>query len=267
MPNWTKEQMDAITKENTNILVSAGAGSGKTAVLSERVLRKVKDNVDVDHILILTFTKAAANEMSERIRKKLIEAKLYDQVSLLDKSYITTFDSFSLGIVKKYHDRLNINKDISIIDNNSINIVKKDILDNIFNEYYQSNNILFNKLINDFCLKDDKELKNNILKLNNNLDLKINKIDFLNNYINNYYNDEYITNTFKELESILINTINDIKDNINKLSNYLDIDYIDNLNSLLTNLFNSTNYIDIKENSDISLPNLPRNSEKQASTI
>ena len=73
MPNWTKEQMAAITLDGSNIIVSAGAGSGKTAVLSERVLRKVKDGVDIDKLLVLTFTNAAAAEMKERIRKKLKE--------------------------------------------------------------------------------------------------------------------------------------------------------------------------------------------------
>ena len=71
MPNWTKEQEDAIYKDGTNIIVSAGAGSGKTAVLSERVLRKLKGGVNIDELLILTFTKAAAAEMKERIRKKI----------------------------------------------------------------------------------------------------------------------------------------------------------------------------------------------------
>ena len=71
MPNWTKEQSDAINKDGTNIIVSAGAGSGKTAVLSERVLRKLKEGVNVNELLILTFTKAAAKEMKERIRKKI----------------------------------------------------------------------------------------------------------------------------------------------------------------------------------------------------
>ena len=107
MPRWTKEQELAINQENTNILVSAGAGSGKTAVLSERALRKVKENVNIDEILILTFTKAAAYEMMLRIRKKIQENGFQEQVNRIDKAYITTFDSFALSIVKKYHDRLN----------------------------------------------------------------------------------------------------------------------------------------------------------------
>ena len=71
MPVWTKEQQQAIELDNTNIIVSAGAGSGKTAVLSERVIRKLKSNVNINELLILTFTKAAADEMKERIRKKV----------------------------------------------------------------------------------------------------------------------------------------------------------------------------------------------------
>lgn len=76
MPNWTKEQLSAIEKEGTNIIVSAGAGSGKTAVLSERVLRKLKNGINIDELLILTFTKAAALEMKERIRKKYLKSLL-----------------------------------------------------------------------------------------------------------------------------------------------------------------------------------------------
>lgn len=101
MPVWTKEQQQAIELDNTNIIVSAGAGSGKTAVLSERVIRKLKSNVNINELLILTFTKAAADEMKERIRKKISKEKdLKDQLSLIDSAYITTFDAFALSIVK-----------------------------------------------------------------------------------------------------------------------------------------------------------------------
>jgi len=101
MPRWTKEQQEAIDKEGTNIIVSAGAGSGKTAVLSERVLRKLKDGVNINELLILTFTKAAAFEMKERIRKKIAnEESLSKQLEYIDSSYITTFDSYALSVVK-----------------------------------------------------------------------------------------------------------------------------------------------------------------------
>jgi len=114
MMNFTTEQTEAINKEGTNIIVSAGAGSGKTAVLSERVLRKVKSGIDIRNILILTFTNEAAGEMKNRIRKKLEKAGLKEQLEYIDAAYITTFDAYALSIVKKYHTYLNINRDIKI---------------------------------------------------------------------------------------------------------------------------------------------------------
>ena len=139
MPSWTKEQNDAIYKSGTNIIVSAGAGSGKTAVLSERVLEKLKSGIHINELLILTFTKAAAAEMKERIRKKIKKnEELKDELNLIDSSYITTFDSFAMSIVKKYHYLLNVSKNISIIESSVIEIKKKEILDLIFDNYYKN---------------------------------------------------------------------------------------------------------------------------------
>ena len=127
--NWTKEQNEAIMHEdNENILVSAGAGSGKTAILSERVIRKLKDGVNINELLILTFTKAASEEMKERIRKKIIKNELYSELELLDSSYITTFDSYALSIVKKYHYLLNLDININIMDESILKIEKDKII-------------------------------------------------------------------------------------------------------------------------------------------
>ena len=116
MSMWTKEQKDAIHFDHSNIIVSAGAGSGKTAVLSERVIRKLRDGVNINELLILTFTKAAAEEMKIRIRNKISkDDSLKSQLALLDASYITTFDAYALAIVKKYNYLLNVSKNISII--------------------------------------------------------------------------------------------------------------------------------------------------------
>ena len=106
MPKFTEEQQKAIDLEGTNLLISAGAGSGKTAVLTERVLRKIKEGTHINELLILTFTNKAALEMKERVRKKLKENELFDELDLLDSSYITTFDAYSLALVKKYADTL-----------------------------------------------------------------------------------------------------------------------------------------------------------------
>ena len=125
MPNWTKDQSDAIYKKGTNIIVSAGAGSGKTAVLSERVLNHLKNKVSASNLLILTFTNAAAAEMKERIRNKIIQnTSLEDQLDKIDSADITTFDAYALKLVKKYSHLLNISKEVTIIED-SIIIIKK----------------------------------------------------------------------------------------------------------------------------------------------
>ena len=191
MPQWTKEQSDAIYQSGKNIIVSAGAGSGKTAVLSERVLKKVESGIDVDRLLILTFTKAAASEMKERIRKKIKGNKeLSFQLKKIDSSYITTFDRFSLSLVKKYHYLLNVKKNIDIIESNLLKIKIDEFLDEVMEEEYQKREKDFVKLINDFCVKDDYELKRIILVLNDKLNMKYDKEDYLNNYLQDFYSQE-----------------------------------------------------------------------------
>ncbi len=160
MPNWTKEQLLAITTSGKNIIVSAGAGSGKTAVLTERVIQKLKNGESVDKLLILTFTNAAAKEMKDRIRHAIISNNLVSELDKIDSSYITTFDSFSLSVVKKYHYLLNINSNVKIADSLILKHELENILDNIFTNLYDENDPLFLKLIKDCTVRDDKIIKN-----------------------------------------------------------------------------------------------------------
>ena len=130
----------------------------------------------------MTFTKAASEEMKERIRDNIISAKLDKELDLIDSSYITTFDSFALSLVKKYHYMFNISKEISIVDSGLLTLEKNKILDNIFDYYYSINDDNFNNLIDNFCKKEDKDLRNNILNLINKLSLNINYEEYINNY-------------------------------------------------------------------------------------
>ena len=265
--SWTEEQRQAINLEGNNIIVSAGAGSGKTAVLSERVLRKAHDGIHVDRLLILTFTNAAAKEMKDRIRSKLKKENLDEEVRLIDNSYITTFDSFSLSLVKKYHTYLNISSNIGITDNSILNIEKRKILDDIFDEYYRKPSDSFSKLINDYCYKSDEDLKNLIIKLNDKLDLKYDKDNYLDSYLNEFYSDERIDNDINLYIKKIKNIIAGIKENIHELSLSVDGSYVEKLEDELSNLFNSDTYIDIKESISVKLPPLPRNSEEIAKNI
>ncbi len=264
---WTAEQKQAIELEGKNIIVSAGAGSGKTAVLSERVLRKVKEGIPITSILVLTFTKAAASEMKSRIRKKLVEANLLDQANLVDSAYITTFDSFSLAIVKKYHTKLNITKDVEITDEILINFEKKKILDEIMNDFYLSPKSNFLKLINHFCLKDDERLKEYILNIYKKLELKYDKANFLNNYLTNFYTKENINKFVIEYTSLLKEQIAEVKDLLKELSLYLDGSYIEEVEMSFSKLFTANTYKDIKLNLVDKIKPLPRNTQDEAKAI
>lgn len=203
MPKFTLEQQNAIDMEGTNILVSAGAGSGKTAVLTERVLRKLKEGTHINELLILTFTNKAALEMKERVRKKLKENKMLDELDLLDSSYITTFDAYSLALVKKYADVIHLSRNINIAESSILELAKKEILDEIFLDYYDKCPKNFLNLITKFCLKDDKTTKKRIIELNNTLDLKLDKENFIDTYIAKYYNDEVIDKYIEDYLKLL----------------------------------------------------------------
>ena len=258
MPRWTEEQELAINESGKNIIVSAGAGSGKTAVLTERVIRKLKNGVSIKNMLILTFTNNAAHEMKERIRKSIKKASLEDErlkteLDYIDNAYITTFDSFALSIVKKYHYLLNIGPNISIVDSSIIDLKKEDILDNIFENRYESKDSNFLELVDLLCVKDDKDLKKLILNINNKIDLLEDKKCFLNNYVENYYSDLFINNVICDYVNLIKEKINTINKLMLDLSSEVDGKYIEDYYKSLDGLLKSNDYESIKNNSDIKL--------------
>lgn len=258
---WTDEQWNAIYDKGHNIIVSAGAGSGKTAVLSERVIENLKSGMSIKEILLLTFTKAASLEMKTRIRNKIKKnPSLSKELSLIDEAYITTFDSFALSIVKKYHYILNISPNVSIIDGSLIRIKKKEILTNIFDKYYENRNEKFLKLISDFCIKDDKEIFESILSIYSKIDLKYNKNEYLDNYINEYFNIDRINNDIKDYEKLLMSKFEELDYLIEDMSYYIDSDYITNLRLSVSNLMSSKTYNEIVSNLSVEIPRLPKGS-------
>ena len=172
---WTEEQKQAIYEKDSNILVAAAAGSGKTAVLVERIINKIiNENIDIDKLLVVTFTNAAASEMRERvlnaIYKKIDEdpenEKLQRQVTLLNKASICTIDSFCLDVVRNNFFEIDIAPNFRIGDTTEIEILKQDVLEDLFEEKYEAEDKDFTKLINTYTsYKDDTPLKELILKI------------------------------------------------------------------------------------------------------
>ena len=267
MPNWTKEQEDAIYKDNSNIIVSAGAGSGKTAVLSERVLRKLKSGVSISNLLILTFTKAAAHEMKERIKSKIKSIpELKDELLKVDSAYITTFDSYALSIVKKYGYLINVSSNCSIVEKSIIDIKKMEFMDSTFMELYENKDPEFLKFIDTFCTKDDKQIKSYMLSIISKLDLIYNIYDYLDNYLRDFYAEEYINNSIKEYEELLIEKIGHLNKLFLDLEEYVEVEYYEKISLELSELLLSDNYNSIKQNIK-TIPQLPKNSLEEAKKI
>jgi ATP-dependent helicase/nuclease subunit A len=246
---WTNKQLDAINHSGENILVSAGAGSGKTAILSERVIRILKEGTHINELLILTFTKAASEEMKERIRKKIIKNELYSELELLDSSYITTFDSYALSIVKKYHYLLNLDKNINIMDESILKIEKDKIINEVLEKYYslRDEDIMF--LIKTMLRKDDELLKEGLASLIDKIDLEIDTNSYLE-HIKNIDITTHFNNIYNNYLSSLLSLIKEIEDILFEMENYIettkDEDVVSKCSNYFSTLINCKSYDAIK---------------------
>ena len=144
---WTEEQELAINTRKCNLLVAAAAGSGKTAVLVERIIKMITEGenpVDIDKLLVVTFTNAAASEMRERIGDAISKAlekdpsseALQRQLALLNRASITTMHSFCLEVIKNNFYKTNISPNFRLADTPEIELIKMEVLDEVFNDLY-----------------------------------------------------------------------------------------------------------------------------------
>ena len=263
MTKWTEEQMLAIVKGNTNIIVSAGAGSGKTAVLTQRVITNLKKGMHINELLILTFTNNAAMEMKTRIKNAILEdEEIKNEAKLTDSADITTFDAYVLSLVKKYHYLLNLDSDITLIDSSIIKKKKKDFIEEIFDELFTQKNEKFIKFVTDFGTKNARQTKKTILNLDYSFDLITKKEDYLNNYIESYYNKNNLDNLFHQFENTLLKRVESIKNLLLNLSFEVDSDYYDKIYKTLDPLLKSSNYQEIRSNLDFKLSPLRNASDK-----
>ena len=217
--NFTNEQNDAVLLKGNNIIVSAGAGSGKTTVLKDRVLRILLDEsfpdgrkVHINNLIILTFTKNSANEMKERIRKIINSNNLTEESELLESSYITTFDSYASSLVKKYNYLLDIEKNFSIIDDALLNINIERLLDEMLEEMYANPSDSFANLINNFTTKDDTTLRGYLLDIYEKLLNVLDRNKYLDEYIDKKYSEKYLNETFDKYMNDFYRKRDDILD-------------------------------------------------------
>lgn len=182
--SWTPQQEEALQVRNRNLLLSAAAGSGKTAVLTERIIRLVKDpenHTDINQLLVLTFTKAAASEMKSRVSaaltRELDEATtaedrplmrhLERQITLLSSAQISTLDSFFQSLVRQYFYLLDLDPKIKILaDENENHLIEEEVLSEVLERWYEEGDADFLEAADFFVSRyQDRALKDIILKL------------------------------------------------------------------------------------------------------
>ena len=175
--NWTEHQLDAITARGGSVIVSAAAGSGKTAVLVERVIRLITDTengVDADRLLVVTYTRKAAAELKSRLKEALTDcirkdpsnAFLLRQQSLLSKAHISTVDSFCMSLCKEYFYLLDIDRNIRIADTGELSVMRGDAMRLTLDLLYEKKDPKFHALVETFAsARDDSKLENNIYQL------------------------------------------------------------------------------------------------------
>ena len=163
-PKWTKEQQAVIDSRNSNLLVAAAAGSGKTAVLVERIIQMITDKenpIDIDKLLVVTFTNAAASEMRERIGDAIGKAldkdpenrHLQNQLVLLNKASITTIHSFCLEVIKSNFHKINLDPNFRIGDTTECTLLKQEAIEEVFEELYVEQNEGFLNLVESYAEK------------------------------------------------------------------------------------------------------------------
>src|SRR5690625_3607178 len=177
---WTKEQEEAIYSEGRDILVSAAAGSGKTAVLVERIIQKLlstNNPVDIDSLLVVTFTNKAAQEMRTRVGLALEQAlaqyptsrHLKKQISLLQQAPISTLHAFCMNVIREHAYLLDIDPAFRIANDMEIDLMKQDVLDELFEEWYgqteDAQNLFFAVVDRFSSDRSDEELGQLILHL------------------------------------------------------------------------------------------------------
>ncbi len=172
----TESQQRAVEEKGQNILVSAAAGSGKTAVLVQRIIQALlrdEDPVDIDRILVMTFTKAAAGEMRERIMNAINErlktggnSRLYRQAALVHNAHISTIHGFCLDVIRNHFHRIDLSPDFRTMDEPEGKLMMQDVLEEVLEEAYEAADPAFLAMSERISAgKNDRKLADAILKL------------------------------------------------------------------------------------------------------
>jgi ATP-dependent helicase/nuclease subunit A len=188
---WTTSQLEAINWNEGNCLVSAGAGSGKTAVLTARIVRLVHEKrASLSQLLVLTFTNKAAHEMKERVRDAFLEQGETALAEEVERSEIETFDAYALSLVEKYHYALGLSSDLALCDESFLEVEKRKILERMLALRYEEKDPIFLDLVRHYAIENDEAICTLILAINDLADLASDKKEFYATYERRFYNPD-----------------------------------------------------------------------------
>jgi ATP-dependent helicase/nuclease subunit A len=187
---WTTSQIAAIGWNEGNCLVSAGAGSGKTAVLTARIVRLVHEKkASLSQLLVLTFTNKAAHEMKERVRDAFLSSGESALAEEVERSAIETFDAYALSLVEKYHYALGLSSDLSLCDESFLEVEKRQILERMLGQRYAEKDPIFLDLVRHYAIENDEPICTLILAINALADLSSDKRAFYATYESRFFED------------------------------------------------------------------------------
>ncbi|HZJ89571.1 MAG TPA: UvrD-helicase domain-containing protein, partial [Bacilli bacterium] len=210
---FSANQQKALNLTKQNMLISAGAGSGKTAVLIERLYQLYTvEQVKVSEVLVLVFGRLAAQELKERINEKLAkDAEFAHLIPEVEVANIVTFDAYALEIVRKYGANFGIPANITNLDEVMQKVKFTEYFDAILENYYENPTPLFTHFIKTFHARNTYSLLGFLLDFHYEVILKLDEEEYLNNYITTYYSDakfnEYIATYLKKGRAILADII------------------------------------------------------------
>ncbi|MBE5745750.1 MAG: hypothetical protein E7359_00470 [Clostridiales bacterium] len=258
MIKYTKEQQEAIDYFDTDLLISASAGSGKTQVLLEKVLKLLENKVDINEILMVTFTNLAASEMKSKLENMILDKIeenscdfLFDALNKLNAADICTLHSFCQKLVREYYYLLNIEPNFEIRDEAYIQYLKNRAINDTIRDYLLKNDKDFINVSNLFVYKRDyTTLKEEIIKFYDFLTSKLNKYEFCDEIISANYNVNLNKNLLiSKFKDYTFEKINNFRNEIFRIK--LDAEKINSekiiklCDEFIIDLFN-----DIKNNED-----------------
>jgi len=256
---FTVMQQAAIDTRNKNILVSAAAGSGKTSVLVERIIERVLDDnnpVDIDRILVMTFTRAAAAQMKEKILNAINEKRnlnpgdknLNKQYTLVHNANIMTIDSFCMGLVRNHFGEINLSPDFRMADEGEMRLLQQDVLESVLEDMYENGSEEFLKMTEIFASKkSDSNIEDLVLSLYKYAQSYPDPSEWLDGCTKEYTNensvwlDQFVKRKKKELNNVrrILDEAGDLCTSEYGPLPYLenieaDIEFIDSLSSFNT---------------------------------